>query len=61
MKNKINLNFEEAILQLGRLFKDRKIRVARKSMDRIRKLGKIDERAVEIIRLEKMHDEDKGE
>ncbi len=59
MKHKINLNFEEVILQLSRLFRKGKKEVARTSMNRIAKLGKIDERAAEIIRLEKMHDEDK--
>jgi hypothetical protein len=59
MNRKRNLNLEEVILQLGKLMKSGNRKVARKSMERIAKLGKIDERAVEIIRLEKMHSEDK--
>ena len=59
MKNKRNLNFEEVILQLGRLIKSGNRKVVRKSAERISKLGKIDERAAEIIRIEKVHDEDK--
>jgi hypothetical protein len=59
MKNKRNLNFEEAILRLGKLIKGGNRQVARKAMNRIVKLGKIDERAVEIIRIEKVHSEEK--
>jgi hypothetical protein len=59
MNTKINLWFEEAILNLGKLKEDGNKKVARKAAERISKLGTIDERAVEIIRIEKVHSEDK--
>jgi hypothetical protein len=56
---KLNLWFEEAILRLGKLVQEGNKKVARKAAERISKLGELDERAVEIIRQEKMHEEDK--
>jgi hypothetical protein len=56
--SKRNLWFEEVILKLGKLVEDGNKKVARKAAERISKLGEIDERAVEIIRIEKVHSED---
>lgn len=56
--NKITMWFEEVILQLGRLKKNGDRATARRSAIRISKLGTIDERAAEIVRIEKEHTKD---
>lgn len=55
---KRNLWFEEVILQLSRLAKRGKKGIINRSVERISKLGKIDERAAEIIRLEREREDD---